>query len=111
VKSPISRYHDRQDDGRPDTSRTVTALDITILEPEPSLPTTSHDDRHALPDDRRRQHVLELLHADPDRHWHPRDLARHLGDITTMRRQLDRWARNGLIHKAGPATYTSHGDP
>ncbi|WP_457033214.1 hypothetical protein [Kitasatospora sp. P5_F3] len=63
--------------------------------------------------DRRRQHVLELLQADRDRHWHPRDLARHLGDVTlgTMRRQLDRWSRNGLIHKAGPATYTSQGDP
>jgi hypothetical protein len=92
VKSPISRYNDRQDDGRPDTSHTVTGLDITILDPEPSLPTTSHDDRHTPPDDRRRQHVLGLLRADPERHWHPRDLARRLGDVTlaTMRRQLDR---------------------
>ncbi|MFI6360738.1 IS4 family transposase [Streptomyces sp. NPDC050743] len=113
VKSPISRYHDRQDDGRPDTSRTVTGLDIAILEPEPSLPTTTHDDRHIPPDDRRRQRVLALLRTAPDRCWHPRDLARHLGDVTlgTMRRQLDRWARQGLIHKAGPATYTSQAAP
>ncbi|WP_327425601.1 hypothetical protein [Streptomyces sp. NBC_01230] len=49
---------------------------------------------------------------EPDRHWHPRDLARHLGDITlgTMRRQLDRWASQGFIHKAGPATYTNQDD-
>ncbi|WP_327138352.1 hypothetical protein OG585_49930 (plasmid) [Streptomyces sp. NBC_01340] len=49
------------------------------------------------------------LHAEPDRQWHTRDLARHLGDITlgTMYRQLDRWAVNGLIAKTGPATYSS----
>ena len=113
VKSPISRYHDRQNDGRPDTSRTVTDLAIAILAPEPDLPVTSHDDRHAPPDDRRRQRVLDLLDTEPDRHWHPRELARHLGDVTlgTMRRQLDRWASQGLIHKAGPATYTSQYDP
>jgi hypothetical protein len=113
VKSPISRYHDRQNDGRPDTSRTVTGLAITILAPEPDLPATSHDDRHTPPDDRRRQRVLDILDTEPDRHWHPRDLARHLGDVTlgTMRRQLDRWASQGLIHKAGPATYTSQDNP
>lgn len=111
VKSPISRYNERQDDGRPDTSRTVTGLDITILEPEPQLPDVSHDDRHTPPEDRRRQRVLDLLQTEPDRDWHPRDLARHLGDVTlgTMRRQLDRWARNGHIHKTGPAAYTSRG--
>lgn len=116
VKSPISRYHDRQNDGRPDTSHTVTDLNITILEPEPDLPVTSHDDRHTTPDDRRRHRVLDLLHTDLERHWHPRDLARHLGDITlgTMRRQLDRWASQGLIHKVGPATYAGrnpHANP
>jgi Transposase DDE domain len=111
VKSPISRYNERQDDGRPDTSRTVTGLDITILEPEPQLPDTSHHDRHTPPENRRRQRVLDLLQTEPDRDWHPRDLARHLGDVTlgTMRRQLDRWARNGHIHKTGPAAYTSRG--
>lgn len=113
VKSPISRYHDRQDDGRPVTPRTVTDLAIAILAPEPDLPVTSHDDRHTPPDDRRRQRVLDLLNTEPDRPWHPRDLARHLGDITlgTMRRQLDRWASQGLIHKTGPATYTSQNAP
>lgn len=57
----------------------------------------------------RRQRVLEVLAADPHCHWHPRDLARHLGDVTlgTMRRQLDRWVDNGLIRKSGPAAYTS----
>lgn len=109
VRSSVSRYAERQDDGRPDTSRLVTDLDVTILEPDPDLPTISHDDRHTPAADRRRQRVLDLLHAEPDRQWHTRDLARHLGDITlsTMYRQLDRWAVNGLITKTGPATYSS----
>lgn len=111
VKSPISRYHDRQQDGRPNISRTVTRLDISILEPGPQLPAASHDDRHTPPEDRRRQRVLEVLDIEPNRHWHPRDLARRLGDVTlgTMRRQLDRWARHGHIRKTGPAAYTSQG--
>ncbi|MGW6796319.1 IS4 family transposase [Streptomyces chartreusis] len=109
VRSSVSRYAERQDDGRPDSSLPVTDLDVTILEPEADLPTISHDDRYTPPTDRRRQRVLDLLHADPDRHWHTRDLARHLGDITlsTMYRQLDRWAAHGLITKTGPATYSS----
>lgn len=113
VKSPISRYNERHDDGKPDTSRTVTGLDITIVDPQPELPIASHDDRHTPPADRRRQRVLDLLRADPDRYWHTRDLARHLGDITlgTMHRQLSRWAQQGLIRKAGPATYTSQSNP
>ncbi|MCW8103221.1 transposase [Streptomyces tauricus] len=108
VRSPVSQ---RQHDGRPDISRLVTDLDVTILEPDPDLPTTSRDDRHTPAADRRRQRVLDLLHAEPDRQWHTRDLARHLGDITlsTMYRQLDRWAINGLITKTGPATYSSPG--
>ncbi|MFE3168976.1 hypothetical protein [Streptomyces sp. NPDC059224] len=91
VRSPVSRYTERQDDGRPATSRLVADLDGTILEPDPDLPPVSHDDRHTPAADRRRQRVLDLLHAEPDRQWHTRDLARHLGDITlsTMYRQLD----------------------
>ncbi|MEU5599167.1 IS4 family transposase [Streptomyces sp. NPDC020298] len=109
VRFPISRYAERQDDGRPSASSSVTRLDVTILEPEPDLPTVSHDDRYTPPADRRRQQVLDLLHADPGRHWRTRELARHLGNITlsTMYRQLDRWAANGLITKTGPATYAS----
>ncbi|WAU82437.1 hypothetical protein O1Q96_23405 [Streptomyces sp. Qhu-G9] len=47
--------------------------------------------RHTPAADRRRQRVLDVLHAEPDRQWHTLDLARRLGDITlgTMHRQLD----------------------
>ncbi|MER7427716.1 IS4 family transposase [Nonomuraea rubra] len=38
VKSPTSRYNERLDDGRPDHSRTITDLDITLLPPPPRCP-------------------------------------------------------------------------
>jgi len=104
VRSPVSRYAERQDDGRPDRSRTVTRLDLTILEPanaQPLLPAASRDDRHTVHSQRRRHRILDLLHEEPDRPWRPRDIAARFGDITleTMYRQLNRWAANGLIHK------------
>jgi hypothetical protein len=111
VKSPISRYGERRDDGRPDTSRTVTNLDVTIVTPEARqpLPTTSHNDSHVAPTGRRRHRILTLLTTDPTRLWRARDIAAHFGDITlnTMYRQLSRWAADGLIHKVGPGLYSA----
>lgn len=113
VKSPVSRYSERLDDGRPDASRTVTDLDIAVLEPaadEVPLPAVSRDDRHThrSPQSRREQ-VLALLRADPERHWRSREIAQHLGDITLgiMYRQLSRWAEDGLLRKCGPGVYTA----
>jgi hypothetical protein len=112
VKSPTSRYNERHADGRPDRSRAVTSLDISILEPSsppPALPTTSRDDRHTATSQRRRHRILDLLHEDPARPWRPRDIAARFGDVTldTMYRQLNRWAVDGLIHKIGPGLYTA----
>ncbi|MFE1293085.1 IS4 family transposase [Streptomyces sp. NPDC058751] len=112
VKSPMSRYSTRHEDGRPDTSRTITGLDINILEPaqsRPQLPAVSRDDRHTALAERRRHRILGLLEEDPSRLWRPRDIAAHFGDITmeTMYRQLSRWAETGLIHKLGPGLYTA----
>lgn len=116
VKSPVSRYKERHDDGRPDTSRTVTGLDITVLASaggEPSLPTASRDDRLSARPDHRREHVLALLRADAGRHWGAREIAQHLGDITlgSMYRQLSRWAAAGLLRKSGRGTYTALDEP
>lgn len=115
VKSPISRYGERLDDGRPDTSRAITSLNIAVLQPahNPPLPVTSRDDRHTNTADRRSTQVLALLHTEPDRRWNARDIAVHLGDITlnTMYRQLSRWAASGLIHKISPGIYTVVPDP
>lgn len=112
VKSPMSRYSDRRDDGRPARSRTVTRLAVTVLEPgpdQPPLPTVSRDDRNTVPAQRRRHRILGLLEEDPTRLWRPRDIASHFGDITmeTMYRQLSRWAETGLIHKLGPGLYAA----
>ncbi|MGW6405320.1 hypothetical protein, partial [Streptomyces sp. NPDC055134] len=99
-------------DGRPDASRTVTDLGVTILEPSdplPALPTASRDDRHTAPGKRRRHRILTLLEEDPTRLGQPRDIAAHFGDVTleTMYRQLNRWAASGLIHKLGPGLYAA----
>ena len=113
VKSPISRYSERLDDGRPDTSRTVTDLDVTVLAPaaeERPLPDVSRDDRHTHRSPHsRRERVLELLRANPERRWPARELAQHLGDITlgTMYRQLSRWTEDGHLRKYGPGIYAA----
>ncbi|MCH0558426.1 IS4 family transposase [Streptomyces sp. MUM 16J] len=113
VKSPTSRY-----DERLDASSAVTALDIAVLAPaaeEQPLPETSRDDRHThRSPDSRRERVLALLQADPERRLRPRELAQQLGDITfaTMCKQLTRWAEGGHITKHGPGTCTArHGNP
>lgn len=83
VISPVSRHKERLDDGRPDHSRTVTGLVMTLLQPTPTPPAVSRDERPIAPADRRRQQqVLALLHQDPDRPWPARDIALHLGDVT-----------------------------
>jgi hypothetical protein len=110
VKSPVSRYKERLNDGRPDHSRTVTGLVITLLQPAATPPAVSRDERPIAPADcRRQQQVLALLHQGPDRSWPARDIARHLGDVTlnTMYRQLSRWANSQLIRKIGPGIYTA----
>ncbi|MFF7356733.1 transposase [Streptomyces filipinensis] len=107
VKSPMSRYSERRDDGRPDRSRSITDLTVSVLEPgaeQPPLPTASCDDRYTAPAQRRRHRILALLQDDPTRLWRPAEIAAHFGDITlhTMYRQLSRWAGTGLIHKLEP---------
>lgn len=125
VKSPISRYHARQDDGRPATSQNVTALDITVCEPAtttdtgPSprrrIPSTASPARPSglppaapPPATSRKERILALLRSDPGRHWHGREIADHLGltNINSMCVQLSQWFHRGLFHKTGPATYT-----
>ncbi|MGV4985740.1 IS4 family transposase [Streptomyces sp. NRAIS4] len=113
VKSPVSRYNERFDDGRPETSRPVTGLDITVLVPaveQQLLPTASRDDRPTHRSSRsRREQTLELLRADPERTWSAHELAQQLGDITlyTMYRQLNRWTTSGHIHKIDRGRYTA----
>ncbi|MET7494023.1 helix-turn-helix domain-containing protein [Streptomyces sp900116325] len=73
------------------------------------LPTSSRDDRHTGPAQRRRHRILTLLQEDPTRLWRPRDIAAHFGGVTlhTMYRQLSRWAETGIIHKIDPGLYAA----
>ncbi|MEW1907459.1 IS4 family transposase [Kitasatospora sp. NPDC085895] len=85
VKSPMSRYSERRNDGRPDRSRTITDLAVTVLEPDPEqlpLPAASRDDRYTVPAQRRRHRILSLLEDDPTRLWRPAEIAAHFGDVT-----------------------------
>jgi Insertion element 4 transposase N-terminal/Transposase DDE domain len=130
VKSPISRYHARQHDGRPSTSQNVTALDIAVHEPQATAPVTPSTPRRSTsaapsptpsnPDPEqtettqtplgtgRKERVLALLRSQPRRHWHGREVARELGvtNINSFRVQMSQWSHRGLLHKTGPATYT-----
>lgn len=114
VKSPISRYGECQDDGRPDRSRAVTGLTIEVCAPvdgERPLPVVSRDERCSTRAERRRlEHVLALLAADSGG---ARQITHRLEDITlgSMYRQLSRWAKAGLIRKSGPGVYTAIGGP
>lgn len=92
IKSPISRYSGRDDDGRPDTSRAVSRLDVIVLVPEideRQPPTTSRDDRQAVP-----PNAADIGSSPCSTRTSPDygDIATHFGDITTetMYRQLNR---------------------
>ncbi|MGW0962168.1 hypothetical protein ACWD4K_24830 [Streptomyces gelaticus] len=112
VKSPMSRYSERRDDGRPDRSRTVTQRAFTVLEPgpeQPPLAAVSRDDRNAVPSQRRRHRILALLQDDPNRLWRVAEIAARFGEIRldTMYRQISRWADRGLTHEIGPGLYAA----
>jgi hypothetical protein len=111
VKSPISRYSERQADGRPEKSQPVKALAITVLEPlgPASLPTDTSPDYHGPHLGARFHQVIAVLESDPDRTWTARELAETIGEITlaTMRRQLKRWAEKGHIHRVGRTKFTA----
>ncbi|CCH32905.1 Transposase, IS4 family [Saccharothrix espanaensis DSM 44229] len=112
VRSPISRYSDRRDDGTPDRSRTVTALDISVLEPWSCspLPTASRDDRNITPAERRRHRILVLLQEDSTRLRRPRDIAVHFGDITldTMYRRAGPMGRQRTHPQDRPQPLRRH---
>ncbi|MFJ2628964.1 hypothetical protein ACIO6T_37800 [Streptomyces sp. NPDC087532] len=103
MKSPISRYAERKLDDRPDNSRGVTSVTITLLPPpppEPALPTTTGS---------RMTRVLALLQAEPERQWRAREIAEILGDVTLVAtyRQLARWTERGLMKRVRTGRYAA----
>lgn len=109
--SPMSRYSERREDGRPTpaapspTQRHCPRTHGSLTRASLGLP-----GRPA----RRPSRAAPTPHpgpapGSPTRLWQPRDLAAHFGDVTleTMYRQLNRWAASGLIHKLGPGLYAT----
>jgi hypothetical protein len=120
VKSPISRYNARVDDGRPLTSQNVTAIDIAVHEPPSAGPGPAEVPRveldtvapaaapaTGLPEAGRRETVLAFLRSQPGRPRHGREIADVLGtaNINSVCVQLSGWARAGVLQKTAPATY------
>jgi len=113
VKSPISRYAERKLDGRPDRSKAVTSMTITLLPPpvpQPALPTTSVP-QYVGPGrtSNRMTRVLAILQAEPERLWRSREIAELLGDVTLVAtyRQLARWTEKGMIKRVRTGRYAA----
>ena len=115
VKSPTSRYLNR-DDGRPPTSTTLTTINITIHTPAlstaPVRPPRTPRDRTTPQPATRRARVIDLMNTNPHRTWNGTELATHL-DIPphNLLTQLAEWARLGLLTKTTRGHYTPNQPP
>ena len=99
-------------DGRPDGSRTVTSVTITLLPPPPPSRAADHHAREYVGPGRtgnRMTRVLAALQAEPERQWRAREIAELLGDVTlvTTYRQLARWTERGLINRVRTGRYAA----
>jgi hypothetical protein len=110
VKCATSRYLNR-DDGRPNTSTAVTAIDIAVHTPpvEAGKPrriryTRRNPRPHQPPT--RRQRITTIMSTDPGRAWTGRELAEHLHvKPRNMLTQLAEWTRLGFLARTGAGTY------
>src|SRR5439155_27390640 len=118
------------DTGRPLTSTSITALDVTVCQPTTPTPrqtpaNRTHPPHPARPANRphapatpstsprrpgRRPAVLTILRSTPGRAWPARHIARTLGvagetGLNSFCVQMSQWARRGLLTKTAPATY------
>jgi hypothetical protein len=109
VKNSTSRYPGRDDDPRPALPQVITKVEITIiLPPSPGTRSRPAARKPRSPSRSTRRHqVTALMAASPGQPWTAAELAARLAlparDLLT---QLGRWARAGLLTRAGPATYT-----
>lgn len=120
VKCPSSRYHARND-GRPQHSTAITSIDIAVHAPPPPDPNRAPPRERLQPrfahqpppaartpaPPTRRELVVEILAANPDRSWRGSELADQVGvPRHNMLTQLAEWARLGFLRKTGPGRYT-----
>ncbi len=119
VKCPSSRYHARQD-GRPQQSTTIAAIDIAVHPPPPPDPTQKPPRQRTQPrfahqpapaprapaPPTRRERVVAILAADPDQSQRGSELADALAvPRHNMLAQLSEWARLGFLQRTGPGLY------
>jgi Insertion element 4 transposase N-terminal/Transposase DDE domain len=109
VKCATSRYPAKNaiPDQRPPTSTDITSVDIRIHHPAAAQPPTGRAQHSTPPGNGRRDRTLQLLRTEPDRAWHPQQIAEAL-DIPHYRSlcaQLGQWATEGMLRKAGRGAY------
>jgi len=116
VKNATSRYLNR-DDGRPQTSTTITAIDITLhtppidLTPRRTRPTPGRPPSTTQPPTRR-QRITAIMNTDPHRSWTGAELAERLQvKPRNLLTQLAEWARLGLLTRTGTGTYALNTPP
>lgn len=119
VKSPISRYHIQQDEGRPSTSMNITALEVAVRPLAPGAPDLHldlypdvepgylFDDLTTPPPPSRRDQIIAILRSDPSRAWHAREVAHAISveNLNSLRVQMSRLAHEGVIIKIEQAVY------
>jgi hypothetical protein len=112
VKCGISRYHTWNADNRPLTSTDITAIEITIHQPDPPpAPQPQHRGRPPALHSRWTTVKTIMAAAAPGQPWHANDIAHTLGitgrqALNSFRVHMSTWARHGRLTKTAPATYT-----
>jgi len=112
VKNATSRYLSR-DDGRPQTSTTITTIDISLHTPSidrrPRRPRSTVSQAQSPT---RRQRITAITNTDPHRGWNGTELARQLQiRPRNLLTQLAEWARLGLLTRTGTGTYALNTPP
>jgi hypothetical protein len=109
VKNATSRYLNR-DDGRPATSTTITAFEITLHTPPIDTrprPRRAYGPARQPQPPTRRHRITEIMNTDPNRGWTGQELAARLQiKPHNLLTQLAEWTRAGFITRTSPGTYT-----
>ena len=108
VKNATSRYLNR-DDGRPATSTTITAFEITLHTPPIDTrprPRRAYGSARQPQPPTRRHRVTEIMNTDPGRGWTGQELATRLQvKPRNLLTQLAEWTRAGFITRTSAGTY------
>jgi hypothetical protein len=106
VKCSTSRYLNR-DHTRPDTTTTITAIDITVHTPPTTPAPRQHHASRAPRHPTRRDRVTTIMKTNPHRAWTGRELAEQLQvKRRNLLTQLGQWTRDGFLTRTGHGTYT-----